>query len=100
MVAETASRAASYGLAMTGVGYAELADHIGISGGERSVSLNPNDVGRTLRCGECNHQFVITPNTKIIKTLKDRNGKVIGFTTPCDTCGESVFIGASPDRRR
>ena len=63
------------------------------------MSLNPKYVGRTLRCGECNHQFVITPNTKMIKTLRDKHDKVIGFTTTCDKCGAAVFIGASTDRR-
>lgn len=66
---------------------------------EGSVSLNPDYVGRTLRCGECSHQFVITPNTIVTKTLRDKNGKVIGFTTRCEKCGEAVFIGASMARR-
>lgn len=63
------------------------------------MSLIPDDVGRTLRCGECNHQFVVTPETVLITTLRDKNGKVIGYTTKCPKCGEAVFIGASTARR-
>ncbi len=63
------------------------------------MSLNQDDVGRTLRCGECNQQFVVTPATALTKTLRDKNGKVIGYTTTCPKCGEAVFIGASTARR-
>ncbi len=88
-------------LAWSSVGYAGSAEQPGISVSteEGSVSLNADDVGRTLRRGECSDQFVITPNTVIVKTLRDRHGKVSGFTTTCDKCRGADFIGASTDRR-
>ena len=58
------------------------------------MSLDPSYVGKKLVCGECGHRFVVTPDMVIVQTLRDRHGKVIGFTVKCERCGEDVFVVA------
>lgn len=58
------------------------------------MRLDSSYVGKKVFCGECGHRFVITPDTKIVQMLRDRNEKVIGAIVTCETCGENVFVVA------
>lgn len=58
------------------------------------MSLDASYVGKKLFCSECGHRFVVTPDMKIVQTLRDRNGKIIGLTVECEKCGEDVFVVA------
>lgn len=58
------------------------------------MSLDPRYIGKKLFCGECGHRFVVTRDMEILQTLRDRRGKVIGFTVTCQKCGENVFVVA------
>ncbi len=61
---------------------------------EGRMSLDPSYVGKKVFCGECSHRFVITEGMKLLQTLRDRKGKVIGAVIKCEKCGENVFVVA------